>query len=113
MKDFLKYSAFIFLIVLSAGSLAASNKIIVVKQRPVRAKVVIVKPVTPRAAIIRPTHIRTGYIWVDGYWKWHGRHKKYVWINGRVVKHKKNKHWVSGHWSKKYGGYYYVRGHWA
>lgn len=63
--------------------------------------------------VVRPTTIRTGYIWVDGYWKWNNRYRKYVWINGRTIKNKKNKVWIQGHWSKNGGGYFYARGYWA
>ena len=113
MRNFLMYLALSFLILFSTGSLEARNKVVVVKQRHTKVKIVKAKPLRPRSIEMRPTKIRTGYIWVDGYWKWNNRYRKYVWINGRTFKNKKNKVWIQGQWSKTRGGYFYTRGHWA
>ena len=68
MKYFLKHSALIFLILLSAGSVEARYKVVVAKPHSVKGKVVVVKPIRPKSMAMRPVNIKTRYIWVDGYW---------------------------------------------
>ena len=113
MNNFFKYCALTFLILISAGILEARPKVVVTKQHKVRAKVVVAKPMRPTHIVARPASIRSGYIWIDGYWQWHGGVNKYVWINGKTVKKRKNKTWIAGRWSKTRGGFIYVKGRWA
>ena len=77
-----------------------------------RYKVVTVKPVHHKRAH-RPAHIKRGHVWIEGHWVWHQRSRKYVWVEGRVVKKKPHKTWVSGHWRQVRGGWVYVPGFWA
>lgn len=74
---------------------------------------VIIKPIAPKHRLVRPATVKVGYVWVDGYWKWNSRNHRYVWVNGRVVKAKKNKVWVNGYWARRGSGFIYVKGRWG
>ena len=76
---------------------------VVVKVRPVRSKVVVVKPPRPGA----------NHFWVDGHWKWNRRANQYVWVNGYWLKRKRGRVYVAGQWRKVRGGWKYVPGYWA
>ena len=76
-------------------------------------RVILVKPVKPNIYVKKHIIINTGYVWIDGHWKYNKRTRNYVWVNGHVVKIKRGKVWVSGHWSKVRGGWIYNQGFWA
>ncbi len=50
------------------------------------------------------------YVWVPGYWSWHGR---WVWVGGcwRIPPHR-HVAWVGGHWAHRGHGYVWVGGYW-
>ena len=112
MKNFLTIGLLAFLFAFSGNTLAGKRKVVVVKSKATKTRVVKVKPVA-RQITVKPSFIRPGYMWTEGYWKWNNRSKTYIWINGKVIRKKKNKAWINGHWTRRSGGYYYVRGHWA
>ncbi|HHL52933.1 MAG TPA: hypothetical protein ENJ39_06105 [Flammeovirgaceae bacterium] len=76
-------------------------------------RVVVVKPARPHHYTHRPQHVRAGYVWVEGHWRWHKRSRTYVWVEGHLVKRKKGHHWVAGHWKKVPGGWVYIEGRWV
>ena len=43
-----------------------------------RKRVVISKPNRPRIINKRPSYSRSGYIWIEGHWKWNWWKKRYV-----------------------------------
>jgi len=75
---------------------------VIVKVRPRKPDVVIVKTPAPGA----------NYIWIEGHWKWSRRQHQYVWVNGHWEKRRHHKVWVPGHWAVVPGGYRWVPGHW-
>ena len=75
---------------------------VVVKIKPARPKVVVVKPPKPG-----PKHV-----WINGHWKWSKKRKEYIWVKGYWLKPKKGRAWVPGHWEKVPGGFKWVPGHW-
>ena len=77
-----------------------SNAQIVIKKRPARTKVVVVKPAKPSK----------NYVWIDGHWIVRGN--KYVWVKGNWKKNKPGSKWIAGHWKKVPGGWKWVPGHW-
>ena len=77
---------------------------VVVKVKPVRTNVVVVK---------KPTKPGKNFIWIEGHWKWNKRRQAYVWIDGKWAKRQGNKSWVAGHWRKTRGGWTWIPGHWA
>jgi YXWGXW repeat-containing protein len=80
---------------------------------PRHKHVVRVKPSRPHATINRHARVKSGYVRIDGHWQYNRHHRKYVWVNSRVVKQRRGKIWTSGHWSKVSGGWVYVQGFWA
>ncbi|MCH8904121.1 MAG: YXWGXW repeat-containing protein [Bacteroidetes bacterium] len=74
--------------------------------------VVKVKPLRPRVVIVKPVHHPHGKVWIDGHWRWERRHHKYIWISGHWTKKHHGKKWVPGHWSHVRGGHKWVPGHW-
>jgi hypothetical protein len=112
MKQFLTSGLLTFLLLIGANALAGERNVIIVKKRTAKTHVVKARPIA-RQVVLKPSSIKVGYVWTEGYWKWNNRSKTYIWINGKVVRKKKNKVWMNGRWTKKSGGYYYDRGHWA
>ena len=50
------------------------------------------------------------YVWVEGYWVWHGG---WVWQPGAwVARPHHHAVWVQGRWDHTRRGWYYQRGHW-
>lgn len=92
--------SFLFtLVVLFAFTSVSSAQLVVVK-KPVRPKVIVVKPSKPGK----------DYVWIDGHWKDNG--KNYVWVKGHWVKGKHNKVWIKGRWKRNRGGWIWVAGYW-
>ena len=79
------------------------NSQVIIKVKPVKPKVVVVKPAKPG-----PNHI-----WKDEHWQWNPKKKEYVWIEGHWIKRKKGKNWIPGHWKKVPAGCKWIPGHWA
>lgn len=86
------------LIILSTGLLQAQ---IVVKAKPKRSKVVVVKPNKPGP----------NYIWIDGHWQ-AGPNNNYVWVAGSWVKARAGAVWVAGKWKRVRTGWRWIPGHW-
>ena len=97
-----KYIVIFFII---AGILITSQlkSQVVIKVRPAKPNVVVMKPQKPG----------TRHIWIDGHWKWNKKRKEYVWIKGYWTQPKKGQKWIPGHWVKVPGGHKWVPGHWA
>lgn len=52
-----------------------------------------------------------GYVWVDGYHRWHGG--RYAWVAGRWARPPYARAvWVPAQWVPRRGGYVYVAGYW-
>ena len=94
----------IAMLVFSLFGLAQSHAQVVVKVKPVRANVVVVK---------KPNRPGVNYIWIEGHWKWNKKRNAYVWVDGRWAKRQGNKKWINGHWRKSKRGWIWVPGHWA
>ena len=78
-----------------------------------RNRVVISKPNRPRVIVKRPTYKRSGYVWVEGYWKWNGYYGEYTWQKARWKRVKRNHTWVPGFWEISPRGFFWVEGYWA
>lgn len=76
---------------------------IVVKKRPKRPQIKVVKPKRPGK----------NHIWVDGHWVWNPRSKNYVWKRGHWVPKRKKHRYVAGHWEKVPGGWKWLPGTWV
>ncbi|HUI07421.1 MAG TPA: YXWGXW repeat-containing protein [Verrucomicrobiae bacterium] len=51
------------------------------------------------------------YVWVAGYWRWHGRY--WLWVPGAwVIPPRHGVMWVSGHWGRRFGRVVWVDGRW-
>jgi hypothetical protein len=90
----------ILIIALLLSYAASANASLVVKIKPVRPKLVVVKPAKPGK----------NYVWISGHWV--KKNKKYVWSQGRWVKTRPGKVWVAGHWKSLKGGWVWIPGHW-
>lgn len=76
-------------------------------------RVVVHKPV--RHVVYHRTAVpvvRSGYVWIDGHYRWNKRTRSYIWVDGRYVKQKRGKVWRHGYWKPVRGGYVYVPGGW-
>ncbi len=71
-----------------------------------------IRPVKPKVLVIKPSKAKRGHTWRSGHWKWHKKQNKYVWTKARWMKNKKGRKWVSGHWNKKGTGNKWIPGHW-
>ncbi len=88
----------IFLVLFLFSSFAGAQ--IVVVKKPVRKKVVVVKPAKPGK----------NHVWIGGRWVVSGG--KYVWTKGKWSRKKPGKNWVPGHWKKVQAGWKWIPGHW-
>lgn len=100
MKIQLKGIAFV--LILSACFALNSNAQTIVKIKPAKPKVIVVKPAKTKA----------GHFWRNGHWKWNKKQNKYVWVKARWVKNNKGHHWIPGKWKQSPKGYIWVKGHW-
>ncbi len=52
-------------------------------------------------------------VWIPGYYRWDGRHRDYVWVEGRWGRppHPHDE-WVPGRWEKRHDEWVYYRGRW-
>ena len=99
---------FLFTSVVGVSDSFAKHKV-----KPQYKRVVLVRPVKPKVYVNKHIYLRTGYVWVDGHWKYNKRTRNYVWVKGYTVKKKKGKVWNSGHWRKVRGGWIHSPGFWA
>lgn len=77
----------LFLSVFLGSSVIAKSQV-VVKYKPVKARVIITKPVK----------IRTNRIWVKSHWQWKKSTHSYVWVKGHYVKKRKGYNYNQGYW---------------
>ena len=73
--------------------------------------VVKVKPVKPKVVVVKPVKVKAGHVWVNGHWKVNAA-GNYVYIDGYHLKKRHGKIWVDGHWKKVPGGWKWTPGHW-
>jgi hypothetical protein len=51
------------------------------------------------------------FVWIDGYWAWHGG--RHVWIGGRWDRPPHGRrHWVAPRWEHRGHGYIFIEGCW-
>jgi len=86
-----------------AGDISTAQAQVVVKAKPVRPKVVVVKGRAPRR----------GMVWVDGHWSWNKRNMRYIWVKGRWAAPPRGKAWTVGSWKRSRKGWVYVPGRWV
>jgi hypothetical protein len=68
-----------------------------------------VAPPAPRTEVVPEP--RRGYVWVPGYWDYHG--KRHVWVQGTWVKERHGYHYSNPQWQEHDGRWVLQRGHWA
>lgn len=93
---------FIILLVFILGLGNNGFSQIVVKVRPVKPKVLVVKPNRPKA----------NHVWVDGHWIWNSNQNRYIWRKGRWVKKRRGHVYVAGRWKATPNGHVWVVGGW-
>ncbi len=74
--------------------------------------VVKVKPNKPKVVVMKPAKANPGHVWIDGHWKWDKPSHQYIWVKGHWIKEKKGHTWVPGHWKSAPSGHEWVPGHW-
>ncbi|MBM3391618.1 MAG: hypothetical protein FJY34_06540 [Betaproteobacteria bacterium] len=65
---------------------------------------VIVAPPPPRVEVVRVAPY-PGYIWIGGYWSWHGHSHQHHWVPGRWEAPRHGHRWVPHRWEQH-------KGHW-
>jgi len=68
-----------------------------------------VAPPAPRTEVVPAP--RKGYVWVPGYWDYHGH--RHVWVQGTWVKERHGYHYANPQWREHEGRWVLERGHWA
>ena len=53
---------------------------------------------------------RVGFVWIQGYWGWEGRH--HVWIPGRWANERPGYFYTRDHWVRQGRGWHFEAGHW-
>ena len=51
----------------------------------IMAQVVEIRPAVKKT-IVYQSAVKSGQVWVTGYWKWNARKRTYVWIQGSYLK---------------------------
>ena len=74
--------------------------------------VVKIKPAKPKVLVVKPATHKQGHAWREGHWKWHKKNNKYKWVKAGWVKENKGHYWAGGHWVKNAQGHSWVAGHW-
>lgn len=89
------------LVTLTIGTLLTNTALadLVVKIRPQKPKIVIVKPDKPGK----------DHFWKSGHWVI--KKNRYVWVDGYWIKKRPNHIWINGHWKKVRHGWIWVPGH--
>ena len=78
---------------------------------PSPAPVVIVQAPPPPRHEHRGYRPSPDYIWVDGYWAWHGHNHE--WVAGRWEMPPHGRHyWVAPRWEQHGGSYVFIEGSW-
>lgn len=54
--------------------------------------------------------VRPGYVWVPGYWAWHG--DRHIWVRGRYVLERPGYVWVPDRWVQSGPQWHLHRGYW-
>ncbi|HVS54284.1 MAG TPA: hypothetical protein VHD62_18150 [Opitutaceae bacterium] len=83
----------------------------VVVAPPQQQVVVVAPPPPPRQEIVyaRPG---PGYVWISGYWAWHGG--RHVWIAGHwELPPRGYRSWNEPRWERRGGSYVFIEGHWG
>jgi len=101
MKKLLVIFAFFSLFIFASG---VKSRAQVVKVKPHRATVVVVKP-----ARAKPHHT-----WINAHWQWKKSTHSYVWVKGRYVKNRRGYSYTQGYWvSVPHRGYVWKPGRWS
>ena len=77
----------------------------------IMAQVVEIRPAVKKTIVYRSA-VKTDHVWVTGHWKWNGRKRNYVWIQGSYVKARQGRIWIDGHWVRVRGGWVWNSGYW-
>lgn len=73
--------------------------------------VITIAPPPLRREYHRPPRPGFDFVWIDGYWAWHGG--RHVWIGGRWDRPPHgHRHWRQPRWEHHHGGYIFVEGRW-
>jgi hypothetical protein len=88
--------------IITCGSFINGNAQIVVKVKPNKPKVLVVKPATHKH----------GHVWRGGHWNWNKKNNKYKWVKACWVKENHGHNWSAGHWVKNRNGHSWVAGTW-
>lgn len=75
--------------------------------------VVKIRPVPPKAVVVRPVVRERGMVWIEPDWYWSPKLNRYVWRDGRWVRPRKHAIWVSGYWAEVSGGHVWHPGYWG
>lgn len=73
-------------------------------------EVVVMRSVPPPRIEVIPAP-RTGYVWVNGHWRWW--RGAYAWEPGHWIAVRAGYHWVTGHWVPRGSGWVWIDGYWA
>jgi|SRR6266567_2054198 len=79
-----------------------------VVEQPGQVEVAEAPPTPPAEVVVQAPG--PGYVWVPGYYAWHGR---WVWApGGWVVRPHPHAVWVAGRWHHRGHSYVWIGGHW-
>ena len=65
-------------------------------------------PPAPRVEVVPAP--RPGWVWVPGFWEWHGH--RHVWVGGHWIRERHGYAYEPGRWEARDGRYYYIEPGW-
>jgi hypothetical protein len=69
-------------------------------------------PPPRRRVLMNRRHVRPGYTWIPGQWRFSYRVGNYVWVDGYWARTRPNHRWVAGHWDATPHGWTFHSGYW-
>jgi hypothetical protein len=72
---------------------------------------IIIRTAPPAPRVEARGSYRSGYDWVQGYWRWDGR--RHYWVAGHWERQRAGYVWQPARWDRRYDGWVFIPGRWV
>lgn len=91
--------------------LAAAGSLVVATDACARTVVAVDVGIAPPPLRTERVVVRTGAVWIPGYWRWNGH--RHVWVTGYTVRARPGYHYVPAHWEPNGPRWRFHAGYWS